>query len=166
MATAPEAETDWVKACALADVAAAAAEHRGFHVSEGEASGITVFRARDGTVSAVETACPHAGHRLSNGHACDPADIEDLGGAGLGVLVQCPAHSYVYDTRTGVCVAAFGGGPGRAVVHGARVVGDTVHVDLVARPPADLPAKFTAEVRNRIGLKCIDLALDAKFGPA
>jgi len=152
----------WHEACRVADVEAAAAASRGLHVNVAGAA-ITIFASRDGALSAVATPCPHAGHRLSNGHAADPADVEDLA-TGLGVLVQCPAHAYVYDTKSGACVAAFGGGAGAATVHAVKRVGAAVHVDLEPRPPASLPPNLTKDVRDRIGLRCVDLALRAKFG--
>eukprot|EP00629_Pelagomonadales_sp_RCC1024_P001902 CAMPEP_0119272146 /NCGR_PEP_ID=MMETSP1329-20130426/8444_1 /TAXON_ID=114041 /ORGANISM="Genus nov. species nov., Strain RCC1024" /LENGTH=121 /DNA_ID=CAMNT_0007272199 /DNA_START=365 /DNA_END=727 /DNA_ORIENTATION=- len=109
----PEAgPAEWAEACSLVDVEAAAEGNRGHHVMVGELA-LTIFRARDGALTCVETWCPHAGHRLCDGYAADPADVEDLA-TETGVLVSCPAHSYVYDTKSGECVAAFGAGAGRA----------------------------------------------------
>ena len=161
-------EPRWTDACALADVVAASQGYRGLHVVRGEPPvALSVFRSRDGRLFCVETPCPHAGHRLSNGHALDPGDVEDLvtEKAGLGVLVSCPAHSYVYDTRSGECVSAFGGGPGRAVVHPTRLVGDIVQVDLVPSPAAtEALAGLDTETRNAIGMRCVEQALAIKFG--
>ena len=155
----------WVDHSALADVLEASKNYRGLHVVRGEPpTPLTVFRARDGRVFCVETGCPHAGHRLSNGHCLDPGDIEDLAPPGaLGVLVSCPAHSYVYDTASGECVSAFGGGPGRAVVHATRVVDGVVQVDLEPAAGAGELALDT-ETRNEIGMRCVEQALELKFG--
>ena len=79
----------FVDACALADVDAAAARHRGLEVNV-EGVSLSFYRARDGTVTCVETACPHAGHRLCDGYAADPGDIEDLL-TGTGVLATIGA---------------------------------------------------------------------------
>lgn len=104
MAALEATESRWVEACPLEDVVAASAKHRGHHVSKADGDGsvhLSFFQARDGTLSCVETPCPHAGHRLSNGPTADPGDIEDIvSGKPCGVLVSCPAHSYVY--RSGV----------------------------------------------------------------
>ena len=150
----------FVDACALADVADAAARHRGLEVNVGGVS-LSFYRARDGTVTCVETACPHAGHRLCDGYAADPGDIEDLL-AGTGVLATCPAHSYVYDTRTGACLASFGAGAGRCVVRDVRVDGDRVLVSAEASP--ETPLVLPKDRSNAIGMRCVELALDEKFG--
>ena len=150
----------FVDACALADVAAAAARHRGLEVNVGGIS-LSLYRARDGTVTCVETACPHAGHRLCDGYAADPGDVEDLL-AGTGVLATCPAHSYVYDTKTGACLASFGAGAGRCVVRDVRVDGDRVLVSAEASP--ETPLALPKDQSNAIGMRCVELALDEKFG--
>jgi len=155
------AALQFVHACALAEVDAAAERHRG-HEANVEGLSLSFYRARDGAVTCIETACPHAGHRLCDGYAADPADIEDLLPA-TGVLATCPAHSYVYDTRTGECVASFGAGAGRCVVHAVRVAGDRV---LVATEPTPLQARpdRAKTVRDAVGMRCVELALDEKFG--
>ena len=150
----------FVDACALAEVDAAAARHRGLEANVGGVS-LSFYRARDGTVTCVETACPHAGHRLCDGYAADPGDIEDLL-PGTGVLATCPAHSYVYDTRTGACLASFGAGAGRCVVREARVDGDRVSVALKPAPPIQLV--LPKDQSDAIGMRCVELALDEKFG--
>ena len=152
----------FVDACALADVADAAARHRGLEVNVGGIS-LSFYRARDGTVTCVETACPHAGHRLCDGYAADPGDIEDLL-PGTGVLATCPAHSYVYDTKTGACLASFGAGAGRCVVRDVRVDGDRVFVAL--KPAPSIHLVLPKEQSNAIGMRCVELALDEKFGSA
>ena len=151
----------FVDACALAAVDAAAARHRGLEVNVGGVS-LSFYRARDGTLTCVETACPHAGHRLCDGYAADPGDVEDLL-AGTGVLATCPAHSYVYDTRTGACLASFGAGAGRCVVRATRVDGDRVLVSAEASPETR-PLALPKERSNAIGMRCVELALDEKFG--
>ena len=157
--TPPRTQVPWIKDTDRDDV------DEWFHVVRGEPpTPLTVFRARDGRLFCVETGCPHAGHRLSNGHCLDPGDIEDLAPPGaLGVLVSCPAHSYVYDTASGECVSAFGGGPGRAVVHATRVVDGVVQVDLEPAAGARALALDT-ETRNEIGMRCVEQALELKFG--
>ena len=150
----------FVDACSLADVTAAAARHRGLEVNV-EGVSLSFYRARDGTVTCVETACPHAGHRLCDGYAADPGDIEDLL-PGTGVLATCPAHSYVYDTRTGACLAAFGAGAGRCGVRATRVAGDRVLVSAEASP--ETPLVLPKAQSNAIGMRCVELALDEKFG--
>ena len=70
----------FVDACALAAVDAAAARHRGLEVNVGGVS-LSFYRARDGTVTCVETACPHAGHRLCDGYAADPGDVPPAPGS-------------------------------------------------------------------------------------
>ena len=150
----------FVDACALADVADAAARHRGLEVNVGGIS-LSFYRARDGTVTCVETACPHTGHRLCDGYAADPGDIEDLL-AGTGVLATCPAHSYVYDTKTGACLASFGAGAGRCVVRATRIDGDRVFVAVEASP--ETPLVLPKAQSNAIGMRCVELALDEKFG--
>ena len=87
------ASAAFVDACALAAVDAAAARHRGLEVNV-EGVSLSFYRARDGTLTCIETACPHAGHRLCDGYAADPGDIEDLL-PGTGVL-DCGGSS----TRT------------------------------------------------------------------
>ena len=72
-------------------------------------------------------------------------------------------HSYVYDTVSGECVSAFGGGPGRAVVHATRVIDGVVQVDLEPAAGAGELALDT-ETRNEIGMRCVEQALDLKFG--
>ena len=150
----------FVDACALADVDAAAARHRGLEVNVGGIS-LSFYRARDGTVTCIETACPHAGHRLCDGYAADPGDIEDLL-TGTGVLATCPAHSYVYDTRTGACLASFGAGAGRCVVRATRIDGERVFVAL--EPAPSIPLVLPKAQSNAIGMRCVELALDEKFG--
>ena len=154
---------EFVDACSLADVKAAAARYRGLEVNVGGVS-LSLYRARDGTVTCVETACPHAGHRLCDGYAADPGDIEDLL-PGTGVLATCPAHSYVYDTRTGACLASFGAGAGRCIVRATRIDGDRVLVSAEASPET-LPLALPKERSNAIGMRCVELALDEKFGGA
>ena len=151
---------EFVDACALAAVDAAAARHRGLEVNVGGVS-LSFYRARDGTLTCIETACPHAGHRLCDGYAADPGDIEDLL-AGTGVLATCPAHSYVYDTKTGACVASFGAGAGRCVVRATRVDGDRVLVS--AEPAPSINLALPKAQSNAIGMRCVELALDEKFG--
>ena len=151
----------FVDACSLADVDVAAARHRGLEVNVGGVS-LSFYRARDGTLTCIETACPHAGHRLCDGYAADPGDIEDLL-PGTGVLATCPAHSYVYDTRTGVCLASFGAGAGRCVVRATRIAGDRVLVSAEASPETR-PLALPKERSNAIGMRCVELALDEKFG--
>ena len=157
-----DGDITFVDACALADVDAAAARHRGHETLVGRTS-LSFYRARDGAVTCIETACPHAGPRLCDGYAADPRDIEDLL-SGTGVLATCPAHSYVYDTKTGVCVASFGAGAGRCIVRDTRVDGDRVFVASEPAPAAawDLPKAQ----RDAIGMRCVELALDEKFGSA
>ena len=151
----------FVDACALAAVDAAAARHRGLEVNVGGVS-LSFYRARDGTLTCIETACPHAGHRLCDGYAADPGDIEDLL-PGTGVLATCPAHSYVYDTKTGACLASFGAGAGRCVVRATRIDGDRVLVSAEASPETR-PLVLPKERSNAIGMRCVKLALDEKFG--
>ena len=150
----------FVDACSLAAVDAAAARHRGLEVNVGGVS-LSFYRARDGTLTCVETACPHAGHRLCDGYAADPGDIEDLL-PGAGVLATCPAHSYVYDTRTGACLASFGAGAGRCVVRATRIDGGRVLVSVEASPETHLV--LPKDQSNAIGMRCVELALDEKFG--
>ena len=152
----------FIDACALAAVDAAAARHRGLEVNVGGVS-LSFYRARDGTLTCIETACPHAGHRLCDGYAADPGDIEDLL-PGTGVLATCPAHSYVYDTKTGACLASFGAGAGRCVVRDVRVDGDRVLVS--AEPAPSINLALPKAQSNAIGMRCVELALDEKFGRA
>ena len=154
-------ESAFVDACSLAAVDDAAARHRGLEVNV-EGVSVSFYRARDGTLTCIETACPHAGHRLCDGYAADPGDIEDLL-PGTGVLATCPAHSYVYDTKTGACLASFGAGAGRCVVRDVRVDGDRVFVSAEASPEAP-PLVLPKERSNAIGMRCVELALDEKFG--
>ena len=82
---------------------------------------------------------------------------------GTGVLATCPAHSYVYDTKTGACLASFGAGAGRCVVRATRVDGDRVLVSAEASPETR-PLVLPKERSNAIGMRCVELALDEKFG--
>lgn len=52
---------------------------------------IAVFRLRDGTVRAVDAACPHAGGPLADGLA-DHAKI------------VCPLHGYTFSVTDGSCL--------------------------------------------------------------
>lgn len=152
-------DATWIDACALADVEAAAAAHRGLGVEAGD-RWLSVFRARDGVLTCVETPCPHAGHRLCDGYAADPVDVEDLV-SDVGVLVACPAHAYVYDTKSGSCLASFGAGAGRAVAHAARAVDGRVLVDpLPARVP---PRTLDKPTSDAVGMRCVELALAEKY---
>ena len=66
-AQALSAETNksaFVDACALAAVDAAAARHRGLEVNVGGVS-LSFYRARDGTLTCIETACQGRPHHES-----------------------------------------------------------------------------------------------------
>ena len=80
------------------------------------------------------------------------------------MLVSCPAHSYVYDTRTGACLASFGAGAGRCVVRATRIDGDRVLVS--AEPAPSIQLVLPKDQSNAIGMRCVELALDEKFGSA
>ena len=56
---------------------------------EGET--IAVFRARDGSLHAVQNSCPHQGGPLSEGVAG-------------GCTVICPYHSWKFDLASGACL--------------------------------------------------------------
>ena len=87
----------FIDACALADVDAAAARHRGLEVNV-EGVSLSLYRARDGALTCIETAChtPATMRRL----AADPGDIEDL----LRALVStCRAlHRRDEEARAGI----------------------------------------------------------------
>ena len=85
------------------------------------------------------------------------------------MLLSCPAHSYVYDTRSGSCITDQNGGVTRRwntrvhEVGGAKVVqigGPMAVVEEAERPtvPKDLV--------NRIQLALVEKALDRKYGAA
>ena len=78
------------------------------------------------------------------------------------MLATCPAHSYVYDTRTGACLASFGAGAGRCVVRATRIDGDRVLVSAEASPETSLA--LPKDQSNAIGMRCVELALDEKIG--
>ena len=63
------------------------------HITGRTGRKLTVVRAGDGSLSAVDFACFHMGGELGLGEL---VDIEDVGTA-----LQCPAHGYVIDVRTG-----------------------------------------------------------------
>ena len=79
--------------CAAEDVP----EDRGLAV---EANGefVALFRLPDGTITALDDACPHAGAPLSDGH------VEPGGCSGddtAGAAVVCPLHAWRFDCKTG-----------------------------------------------------------------
>mmetsp|Transcript_2642 Transcript_2642/g.8263 ORF Transcript_2642/g.8263 Transcript_2642/m.8263 type:complete len:155 (-) Transcript_2642:1002-1466(-) len=153
----------WIAATSLEAVREARSKNRGVYCKE-TSPAVAIFASRADELFAVDAACPHAGHRLSSGHCLDPTDIEDLLD-GAGVVVSCPAHSYVYDLRSGDCVSALGGGPGRCVKRPVKLEGDVVYVRTDQALPTtslDVPV----EHRNQISLRIVDHALDAKYGAA
>ena len=72
-------------------------------------------------------------------------------------------YDYVYDTKTGACLASFGAGAGRCVVRATRIDGDRVLVSAEASPETP-PLALPKERSNAIGMRCVELALDEKFG--
>ncbi|CAE7232101.1 ANKRD17, partial [Symbiodinium sp. CCMP2592] len=53
---------------------------------------------RDGKWLSFDRSCPHAGIDLLGG------DVEDLSELGAGVVVACPAHTYLFDPIVGTCL--------------------------------------------------------------
>lgn len=128
---------------------------------------VAVFATTDDELFAIDAACPHAGHALSRGFCVDPTDIEDLfreGEPAVGIVVSCPAHSYIYDLASGDCVVALGGGPGRCVKRPVKVDGETVYVRTDLELPGTSLADLSTETRNAISMRVLDRALDAKYG--
>ncbi len=54
---------------------------------------LTIIRAADGSLTAVDFHCFHHGQALGDGHI---TDIEEV-----GTVLKCPAHGYVVDCKTG-----------------------------------------------------------------
>ncbi|CAL1173123.1 unnamed protein product [Cladocopium goreaui] len=54
---------------------------------------------KDGKWLAFNRSCPHAGIDLLVG-----GDIEDLSELNAGVVVGCPAHTYLFDPVVGTCL--------------------------------------------------------------
>ena len=68
---------------------------------------VALFRLPDGSIAALEDACPHAGAPLSDGFV-EPggcaSDAADGGGGeadGGGAVVVCPLHAWRFDCKTG-----------------------------------------------------------------
>ncbi len=66
----------------------------------------------DGTLHALQQACPHRGGPLSEG------DLE-------GHLLHCPLHAWPFDVRTGACPTF---PEARVRIYAVRVVGDEIQV--------------------------------------
>lgn len=155
----------WVAVTTLDEVRAARSKWRGV-LCKITKPPVAIFASAEDELFAIDAACPHAGHALSRGHCLDPTDIEDLY-ATAGVLVSCPAHSYIYDLRSGDCVVALGGGPGRCVKRPVKLEGDTIFVRVDEElPGTSLEDALSIEVRNEISMRMVDHALTSKYGPS
>jgi len=111
---------------------------------------------RDGKCVAFSRTCPHAGIDLVGG------DLEDLG---EGIVIACPAHSFLFDAATGLCLwdASRGGAPTTP----ALLTFDTCEVSDAVWVRVKLPA-VASEVwdqvkADKLQMKMIDLALERKF---
>ena len=69
----------------------------------------------------------------------------------------------IFVDRCSTILASFGAGAGRCVVREARVDGDRVLVSTEASPET-LPLALPKAQSNAIGMRCVELALDEKFG--
>jgi len=75
---------------------------------------VGVFRERDGSFRAMETACRHANVNLMEG-------LFD------GDEVVCPAHGWKYNWRTGECIW---GGPGKLRPYRCEVRGEDIYISI------------------------------------
>ncbi len=66
----------------------------------------------DGSLYALQQACPHRGGPLSEG------DLE-------GHLLHCPVHAWPFDVRTGACSM---NPEARVRIYAVRVVGDEIQI--------------------------------------
>ncbi len=73
---------------------------------------VTVFKRRDGTFFARETACKHQGANLSLGVM-------------EGAVVTCPRHGLKYNLETGECLS---GDYPKLRRHKVAIIGDAVYV--------------------------------------
>ena len=108
--------------CAVEDVPA----DRGLAV---EANGefVALFRLPDGTITALDDACPHAGAPLSDGHVEAGGCSGDDGADAAGAAVVCPLHAWRFDCKTGQwCDAPTG--KVRAETYAVKVEGGRVLV--------------------------------------
>ena len=157
---------EFVDACALADVNAAAARHRGLEANVGGVS-LSFYRARDGTLTCVETACPHAGHSLHLGDIEDFAGCPEVTSSDLQTpVVSCPAHLFAFELAAGRCLTNAKTPP--ANVYETRVDADgAVFVSPRPRFTADearaLPVPPRADA-DWIGERLVERGLERKFG--
>jgi nitrite reductase/ring-hydroxylating ferredoxin subunit len=101
----------WVHAAPLADLPA----HGGRSLRI-EGRWYALFRAEDGTVLAIDDACPHEGTPLGDG-------------AFHAGRVICGSHDWVFDARSGACLNV----PGvRVACYATRLVGDAVEIAIDA----------------------------------
>lgn len=101
----------WFDICALSDIPVRGARHL-------EISGqvIGLFRIMDGTVYAIENACPHLGGPLSEGIVHDCA-------------VTCPLHNLIIDLKTGM---ARGPDEGQVATYPVEVRGERVFLKITS----------------------------------
>lgn len=102
---------EWTPLFPLADLPAGSMRSR---------SGVLVVRLADGTLYALENACPHQGYPLSQGHLA-------------GTTLTCVWHNFKFDVTTGACVL----GEEAAPCHALRVVDDVIQVQRAVRIDAE-----------------------------
>lgn len=86
---------------------------------------IALFRLGDG-VCAIDDACPHQYHPLSEGTVSDG-------------VVRCSLHAWVFDVRTGGPPGGVGKFP-RVTCHEVRLLDGWVYVRPAEAPPLPAPA--------------------------
>jgi nitrite reductase/ring-hydroxylating ferredoxin subunit len=92
---------EWDRVASMLEIHEASAAGRGLRVDASanwSRPPLALFLDKAGTIFALQDACPHAGHPLSNGDLLYSGDIEDIAPqCGLTLIIACPAHSFTYD---------------------------------------------------------------------
>ena len=127
-------------------------EPGGCRVVKHDGGNVAVFRLPDGSIRAVDNACPHEGYPLSKG------DVRDG-------LITCPWHNYKFALADGRCVK----GDEDVRCFDVRVDDGLVQIDVTPPDPAVAIAKATASLddgllRRRMGQAARDVVRLLQLG--
>eukprot|EP00439_Symbiodinium_sp_Y106_P060821 s1678_g9.t1 len=115
---------------------------------------------RDGKWLSFDRSCPHAGIDLLGG------DVEDLSELGAGVVVACPAHTYLFDPIVGTCLwDASRGLPETPPLQTYEVRERRGNIFVRPRPVPAPPSKdeWDQARADQLQLAAVDKALARKF---
>lgn len=162
-----ESDQRWDRVASEVDLRTSAASGRALRVDASDSllrPALAIFIDSMSTLYAIQDACPHAGHPLSNGDILQAGDIEDISPTcGIRLVVACPAHTFTYDTSTGVCLSdPISGRTARRWE--VKLEDGGVYIG-AAMPPSATRPSLSKDENDRIQMKIVVQALDRKYGP-